>query len=330
MYKYCSGEEVCACHYPHCMCNNCGGATSMLQRNCSSRIWSPQSSHDEWKSYKRCLTDHYKKNLKQHFDTPLWRRVKRALKQSATMMNLHDTKQATTKPKQKRKAPTKKRRQIVKRPAEIIIEKPYESKGGHLRTLLLQQALFNECNCDPYDLLPNVPLTFYPKSPCNDHFQNNLCDEDGSTTANFLSYITSDEQSCLNVKKILNKDFLAGLNKLYANVGGGMDTAFGFRNYNYEPADREHEFQGFFRNSTTSTSQPTLESIASNIRQSQLSQPHIWKSFMDLTSRAPPAGDASRKSFKYPTKMEEERHLKTTHSQILQYLGRRKSSKEFS
>ncbi|XP_018787009.1 PREDICTED: uncharacterized protein LOC108967837 [Bactrocera latifrons] len=361
MHKY--------CHDAHCPCNSCCGATTMLQRNCSSCIWPRQSNHDEWKCYSRCLTDHYKQNLKQHFDTVLWRRAKRARQPPASMMNLSFANPlqeektqhyATTAASQQQRKTGKKKQQKIKRPAEIIIEQPNECRGGllrklaqtpncdcqRMRTLLLQQALLNECNCDPYDLLPDVPLTFYPKWPGSGYFDDNTCtclnDDD---TANFLRYISSDGQYGLNVKQLFSKEFLAGLNTLYANVGGGKDAAFGF-NDNICEAARQYEFEGFFGRLPA-----PLLSVAPHTRRrhSKVIQPHDLKLFMDrgtllnlLTSNHRMTGfhslretfsaESSSQSFRYPTEFRsvKKRHFKTSPRQILRYLGRRKTSKNIS
>lgn len=358
MHKYCP-------YYSHRMCNNCCGDTAMLPRNCSSCIWPRQINHDDWKCYTRSPTDLYKKNLKQQLNTLLWQRAKRARKPPASMINLHTAKplqdeksvhHATTTNQQKRKT-SKKKQQKIKRPAEIIIEKPNECQSGYLRTLaetpncdfqrmrtlLVQQALFNECNCDPYDLLPHVPLTFYPKWAGSGYYDNNLCVRDEFVT-NLLSYISSDGQSCLNVKKMLSKEFLTGLNTLYANVGGGKDAAFGFKNYICEPAG-EHEFEGFFGSLTT-----PLLNVTPHVQHNKLIQPRASKSLTDRgtvfssnrrmtafhsVNDTPVSAESSSQSFRYPTELHtvQKRHFKTSPKQILRYLGRlkvSKASKKFS
>ncbi|XP_039951915.1 uncharacterized protein LOC120769120 [Bactrocera tryoni] len=353
--------------------NNCCGPATMPPRHCASCIWPRQSNQDEWKCYSRCLTDHYKQNLKQHFDTLLWQRAKRARQSPASMMNLstanplqeeNTVHYATTASQQQRKT-SKKKQQKIKRPAEIIIEQPNECRGGllrklaqtpncdcqRMRTLLLQQALqvFNECNCDPYDLLPDVPLTFYPKWPGGGYFDDNICTcvRDDSI-ANFLRYINSDGQCGLKVKKLLSKEFLTGLNTLYANVGGGKDAAFGFKDYICEAA-RQYEFEGFF-----GFLPAPLLSVTPHIqrRHSKLVQPRDLKLFMDrgtLLNLLTPnhrmtafhsshfqslrdtlSVESSSQSFRYPTEFRsvKKRHFKTSPRQILRYLGRRKASKK--
>ncbi|XP_019845466.2 uncharacterized protein LOC109579480 [Bactrocera dorsalis] len=359
MHKYCRNL--------HCMCNSCCGATTMPPRNCSSCIWPRQCNEDEWKCYRRCLTDHYKQTLKQHFDTLLRRRAKRPRQPPASVMNLSFANPlqeektqhyATTTETQPQRKASKKKQQKIKRPAEIIIEQPDECRGGllrklaqtpncdcqRMRTLLLQQAVLNECNCDPYDLLPEVPLTFYPKWPGGGYFDDNTCPcvRDDST-ANFLRYISSDGQGGLNVKQLLSKEFLTGLNTLYANVGGGKDAVFGFNDYICEAA-RQYEFEGFFG----SLPAPLLSATPHiRHRHSKLVQPRELKLFMDrgtllnlLTSnrritqfhslRDVLSTESSSQSFRYPTEFHtvKKRHFKTSPRQILRYLGRRKTSKK--
>uniref|UniRef100_A0A0A1XNG4 Uncharacterized protein n=1 Tax=Zeugodacus cucurbitae TaxID=28588 RepID=A0A0A1XNG4_ZEUCU len=359
MHKYCGDEQLLACHYPQGRCNCCCAATTMLPRNCSSCIWPRQINHGGCMCHKRNIIDNYMKICKQLVDMPCWRRTKRAHKEPVSLENLRAQEplqvatavsQAETKPKQK----CKKKSAPIKRPTEIIIQPPKECKRGYLRMMsklpnfdcprmravLLQRALFNECNCDPYDILPEVPLTFYPKWPEEDSMPN------------FLRCISSDCQCCLKSKKRLTKEFLTSLNKLYANVGGGMDAGYGFANYFYGPFDREHEFEGFFGPATKSTYKLPLEGFITNTRRhSQLAQPCGWKTLTDrssLLNSTPditrfkavkgsrvivPSGQSPSKSSQRtsPTKIRngDKQHFKTSPSQIHKYMGGRTACKKF-
>ncbi|XP_012158247.1 uncharacterized protein LOC105664978 isoform X2 [Ceratitis capitata] len=329
MQKHCLNVCAPACRSSHWMCNNCCCSTPMLPRNCASCIW-PRSCNnnkrrDEWLWHSRCLTDHYMKRSKEQFDTPLWRRAKHQRSNAISMLNLRNTMSTLPPPPQKKRG-RRRRRRSIERAAEIIIDKPFACRGGYLRGLanmpscrcermghlLLQPKFFNKCKCEPYEWMPDVPLTYYPKFPCLDPFGNACDDEFAAYLLKYLNGVGSYEA---RVKKLVNKRFLESLNKLYANVGGGRNGFVGANSYNYDSVEREYEFEGFF-----GTFNQSKESVKRKTASAAFS-PRRNSSFISSFEEDEEKNYSKR--YHYPTSvpLEKQPYFRTSPSQILKYLA---------
>uniref|UniRef100_A0A0A1XJU3 Digestive organ expansion factor homolog n=1 Tax=Zeugodacus cucurbitae TaxID=28588 RepID=A0A0A1XJU3_ZEUCU len=216
--------------------------------------------NNEYKMYQRRVTGHYlKPEASSMTDPPLWKSVK--IDCFSAKMNMHKTQSELLKKSSRfliNKASRRKNRKrrfsgaarsttTMKNSFNKLGKKVYLNGGG------LAYILFKpkECECDEQNRGdgPDVPFTYYPSKKRHDmekEFYENMDRQ-----------LNESEQEESQTAK--SKEYINNLNKLYADINGGLDCKSKSGTSHCTPeelAEIRHEFEVFF-NKTTRTSKQT-------------------------------------------------------------------------